>query len=159
MIVKPKIYIETSVISYLAACPSRDLVIAAHQQITHDWWRKHRGDFDLYVSEIVEQEARGGDQDAAKRRLEILEGIPSLNLTEEVYSLARPLTENVPLPETATVDAFHIAVAAVNGSDYLLTWNCRHIANATLRGRIEDVCRKAGFEPPIICTPDEFMEE
>lgn len=156
---KPKIYLETTIASYLTAWPSRDLLIAAHQQITREWWETRRAEFDLYVSQIVIQESGAGDKNAAEQRLEILEGFPLLDVTEKVTALATDLIERIPLPERAEVDALHIAVAVINGMDYLMTWNCTHIANAVLRNQIENVCRSCGYEPPVICTPEELMEE
>ena len=156
---KPKIYLETTISSYLSAWPSRDLVTAAHQQITREWWQARHEEFDLFISQIVIQEAHGGDPDAAARRLEILKDLPLLEQTEEATALAQELVEQVPLPQKAAVDALHIALAVVHGMDYLLTWNCTHIANATLRSKIEAVCRSKGYEPPVICTPEELSEE
>ena len=154
---KPRVYLETTIPSYLAAWPSRDLVRAAHQQITREWWGQRRGLFDLYISQLVLGECQGGDPTAALDRLKIIEGLPLLEQTMEATQLAQSLLEEVPLPERATVDAMHIAVAAVHGIDFLLTWNCTHIANAALRDRIELVCRTNGFEPPTICTPEELF--
>ncbi len=125
---KLKVYIETSVISYLTARPSRDLVTAAHQQLTIDWWEDRSTDFDLYISQLVVREASAGDEDAAKRRLNVVEQIPLLELNEEVLTLAHSLVEDGPLPQKASEDALHIAVATVHGMDFLLTWNCKHIA-------------------------------
>jgi predicted nucleic acid-binding protein len=156
---KPKLYLETTIASYLSALPSRDLVTAARQQVTREWWEARRKEFELYVSQIVVEEATAGNTEAAQRRLELLEDVPVLDVTEPVYALAENLVKQVPLPENAGVDALHIAVAVVNGVDYLLTWNCKHIANAVLRSRIEAVCRANGYEPPTICTPEEFLEE
>ena len=155
---KSKVYLETSIISYLTSRPSRDLIIAAHQQITHDWWENHRHNFDLYVSQLVIEEAEAGDEVAAQRRLRALRGIPLLSLTEESVHLAEKLVRDGPIPPKAAVDAFHIAVATFHGMDYLLTWNFKHIANAVMRSGIEQVCRAAGYEPPIICTPQELLE-
>ena len=155
---KPKIYLETTILFYLTAWPSRDLVTAAHQQITQEWWDTCRMDFDIYVSQIVIQESSAGDENAVERRMEVLKDIPLLEITGKVAKLATDLIERVPLPERAEVDALHIAVAVANGMDYLLTWNCTHIANAVLRNRIESVCRSCGYEPPVICTPEELME-
>ena len=155
---KPKVYVETTVVSYLTGSPSRDLVVAAHQQITTEWW-KSRKRFDLYVSQIVIQEAGGGDQEAAASRLKILEGINILELTPEARDLARKLLTQGPIPQKAAVDALHIATAVANGMDFLVTWNCTHIANAAMRIMIEAVCRSLGYEPPVICTPEELMEE
>ena len=156
---KLKVYIETSVISYLTARPSRDLVTAAHQQLTSDWWEYRRADFDFYVSQLVVREASAGDEDAAKRRLDVIEQIPLLELNEEALTLARSLVEDGPLPAKASEDALHIAVATVHGIDFLLTWNCKHIANAEMRNLIIEVCRSHGYEPPITCTPEELLGE
>ena len=156
---KPKIYVETSVISYLTARPSRDLIIAANQQITQEWWRVRRVEFDLYVSQLVIQEASSGDPTAAQERLQVLDETPLLELVEEVVTIAEKLIQEGALPPNAVEDALHIAVAALHGMDYLLTWNFKHLANATMRYRIEQVCRQMGYEPPIICTPQELLEE
>ena len=156
--VKYKVYVETTVVSYLTGLPTRDLVLTAHQQLTVEWWQ-HRHHFDLFVSEAVLQEAAGGDPSAAARRMAALQGISVLELTAPVAGLARALVAGHAVPATAAVDAVHIAVAAVNGMDFLLTWNCTHIANAATRGMIERVCRAAGLVPPVICTPEELMEE
>ena len=156
---KPKIYIETSVVSYLTARPSRDLIVAANQQITQDWWQVRRSEFDLYVSQMVVQEAGAGDPTAAEQRLQVLDETPLLELTEEAITFAEKLVQDGALPQNAVEDALHIAVAALNGMDYLLTWNFKHLANATMRYRIEQVCRQMGYEPPIICTPQELLEE
>ncbi len=155
---KPKVYIETSIVSYLAARTSRDLVVAANQEVTQEWWEARSAGFELVISEFVFREAAAGDAGAAARRVGIIGSIPELTVTDQVGELARLLIENVPLPPKAQVDAFHIAVAAVHGVDYLLTWNCTHIHNAVFRPRIESLCRSKGFEPPVICTPQELME-
>jgi predicted nucleic acid-binding protein len=155
---KPTVYVETTIPSYLAAWPSRDLVRAAHQQITHEWWAR-RQEFDLYSSRLVVQECQAGDTQAAAERLAVLVGIPLLEQNVEVGELAAALVMGVPLPQKAAADALHIAAAAVHGMQYLLTWNCTHIANVALRPRIEAVCRAAGFEPPLICTPEELSAE
>jgi hypothetical protein len=156
---KPSVYLETTIVSYLTAWPSRDLVIAASQQTTRQWWSDRKDDFEVYVSQTVVEEASGGDPEAAQRRLEVLKGIPHLATTAEVSLLAKAILQDVPLPSRAHTDALHIALAAVHGMNYLVTWNCAHIANATLRLRIEAVCRAAGYEPPIICTPQELLED
>jgi hypothetical protein len=153
---KTRVYIETSVISYLNARPSRDLVVAAHQQISHEWWST-RHEWELSISALVISEARAGDADAARRRLELLHGLPTLRLTDDALELAQRLLAGAALPEMAKEDALHIAVAAVHGTDYLLTWNCKHIANASKRPLIESICETAGYRPPIICTPEELL--
>ena len=154
---KAKVYIETSIPSYLTARPSNDIRAMANQNATLEWWEDYRKNFDLFISEFVIAEASLGHPEAAKRRLEALAGLPELSVPENVVRLASALITEGPLPEKAEIDAFHIAVAAVNGMEYLLTWNCTHIANAALRPKIEAICRTHGFEPPIICTPQELM--
>jgi hypothetical protein len=155
---KPSLYIETTIIGYLTSRVSNLLVAAANQQITRDWWDDHRGDFEVFISRFVVDECAAGDREGAAERLERIKGIPLLNVTDEVVRLADILLVGVPLPRKAQVDAYHVAVATVNGVQYLLTWNCKHIANASLRPRIERVCREFGYEPPCICTPQEIME-
>ena len=152
---KPRVYIETTVPSYLTARPSRDLIRAAHQQITREWWAG-RDVFDVFSSRLVVRECQAGDPQAADDRLAAMAGIPLLDETSDAERLAAMLMRGVPLPERAKADAYHIATAAVHGLDYLITWNCTHIANPALRPRIESVCRAAGFEPPLICTPNQF---
>lgn len=154
---KPRVSIEATIPSYLTAWPSRDLIRVAHQQVTREWW-EGRAEFELFVSQIVVRECQAGDAAAAAQRLEAIRDIPLLGLTDPVSDLAPALLRGVPLPEKAAAGAAHVAVAAVHGMDYLLTWNCTHIANAILRDRIESVCRGLGFEPPLICTPLELLK-
>jgi hypothetical protein len=152
-----KVYVETSIVSYLTARPSKDLIIAAHQQLTREWWDKRRAAFDLYASQIVIQESSGGETVMSQKRLEALDGIPLLGINQEAVALARAFVEKGPIPEKARIDALHIALATTHGMDYLLTWNCKHIANAEMRTGVAKVCREAGFEPPVICTPEELL--
>ncbi|NLE60278.1 MAG: type II toxin-antitoxin system VapC family toxin [Planctomycetes bacterium] len=151
------VYIETTIISYLKAWPSRDLVRAAEQQITREWWDEQRPKFDLYTAQLVLIEAGAGDAEAAAERLAVLRELPLLDTTERAIQVADMLLASAALPERADRDALHVGVAADNGMDFLLTWNCRHLANAMLRDRIEEVCEEAGLRPPKICTPDELM--
>ena len=155
---KPTAYIETSVVSYLTARPSRDVVIAAYQEITRAWWRDAPDRFDLVASALVVAEARAGDPDAARIRLEALEAVALLDATPNAENLANALVDLSAVPGRAADDAAHIAIAVTNGVDFLVTWNFRHIANAAMRAGIEQVCRQAGYEPPVICTPNELME-
>jgi len=155
---KPKAYVETTVVSYLTAWPSRDIVVAGQQQITRDWWRNAANRFELVASELVINEASAGDPDAARARLAALESVTLLDAADEAIKLAERLIESGAIPEKKAEDAVHIAIAVSNGVEFLVTWNCRHIANATMRTQIERVCRSAGYEPAIICTPDELME-
>ena len=112
----------------------------------------------MFVSRTVLAEAAGGDTEAARRRLAALERITVLAATDEAAELAAQFIRAHAMPEKAAVDALHVAIAVVNGMDYVLTWNCTHIANAAIRDKIERTCREAGYEPPIICTPEELME-
>ena len=155
---KPKLYIETSIPSYLTARPSNDIRAMANQNSTIEWWENRRSDFDIFISEFVLAESAQGHPEASARRIEAISGILELEVTEKAKMLAKALIEEGPLPEKSEIDAYHIAVATVNGMDYLLTWNCTHIANAMMRPKVEAVCRFHGFEPPIICTPQELME-
>lgn len=156
---KPTVYLESSVISYLTARLSRDLIVAAHQQITQEWWVERRAEYMVYVSQVVLKEASGGDAEASLQRLEVLQKLPTIDVTDDMSLLALALIEQVPLPAKAGIDALHMAVAAISGINYLLTWNCKHIANAALRPQIEEVCRACGCIAPIMCTPEELMGE
>ena len=151
------VYLETSIVSYLAARRSRDLVTAARQQVTREWWARRRTAFVVYVSEAVIAEARVGDPAAAARRTEILADLPLLDITPEATRLARTLADALQLPRRAAADAVHIATAAFHSLDFLLTRNSTHIANAELRPSVERACRDSGYAPPILCTPDELM--
>jgi predicted nucleic acid-binding protein len=155
---KPKVYIETTIVSYLTARPSRDLVVAGHQQITHDWWQTSRHSFAVVSSQLVVREASAGDPEAAQERLATIASLTLLEISEEAVALAQHILQAEAIPVGFPEDALHIAVAVVNGIDYLLTWNYRHLANAGLRSRIEAACRDFGYEPVIICTPEELME-
>jgi predicted nucleic acid-binding protein len=155
---KSRVYLETTIPSYLTARPSRDIVRAAEQEVTRTWWNT-RNAFELYVSELVIDEVAAGDPHAAAQRLEALAGVQLLEMTREAEGLGVQLVRQAALPQRAAIDALHIALAAVHGMNYLLTWNCKHIANATMRSKIEEVCRATGFESPIICTPMELLEE
>ena len=154
-----RVYIETSVVSYLAARPSRNILAAAWQQVTQEWWDKHRARFELFASELVLAEAGQGDSEAAQRRKERLQAIPHLEVTEEVVALARKLVSEGAMPKEAVNDAMHVALAAVHGVDYLLTWNCRHLDNAEKKPLVRSVCAVAGYRCPEICTPQELMGE
>jgi predicted nucleic acid-binding protein len=156
---KPAVYLETSVIGYATSRQSRDLVVAGHQQVTREWFALRAERYELFVSQLVATEAAGGDDEAARERSSFLREIPRLGIKDEAGDLAILLVESGAVPRRAAEDAIHIAVAAVHGVDYLLTWNCKHIAIATMRQAIEGVCRDAGYEPPVICTPEELMND
>lgn len=155
--VKPSIYVETSIVSYLTSRPSRDLVAAARQQLTHSWWDDHRPRFALWISELVLEEARLGDPGAAARRIEVLDELPILSATFKAERLAHRVLAGSGLPAKAAADAAHIAIATVHRVDYLLTWNCTHIANPFIQRAARRICADAGYEAPTICTPEEFI--
>lgn len=156
---KSTVYIETTIPSYLTAWRSPELVMAANQEATRKWWDESRAKFDLFVPELGVGEMSVGYPDAVKRRLAAVENVPELALTNEAEQLAAKLLEGAALPQKAKADALHIAIATVHGMDYLLTWNCTHIANAIMRPKIKSICRSAEYEPPIICTPPELVEQ
>ncbi|MFA6172497.1 MAG: type II toxin-antitoxin system VapC family toxin [Kiritimatiellales bacterium] len=153
---KKSVYIETSVISYLTARVSRDLVSAARQQLTQEWWDSFRHNFDLFVSRLVLKEISSGDTLAAARRLDAVKGMTVLEVHETAFVLADELMKQGALPEKAREDALHIAVSAVCGIDFLVTWNCRHIDNAVMKPVIRTVCSDLGYSCPEICTPEEL---
>ena len=132
--------------------------MAGYQQVTRDWWRGARNRFDLVASELVVLEAGAGDVEAASARLAVLEEVRLLEATAEAATLTARLVELGAVPQKAAEDAAHIAIAVTNGADYLVTWNFRHIANAVRRTGIERACRQAGYEPVVICTPNELTE-
>lgn len=154
----PSAYIETSVISYLTGRQSRDAIAAAHQQLTRDWWDRRRARFEIYVSELVVQEASRGDAVAARARLEAIAGYPVLRVNADAQRLADGILTRAVLPSKAAADALHIALAAVTGMNFLVTWNCTHIANGFVLQKVNALCRDAGYEPPVVCTPQELME-
>jgi len=153
----PSVYLETTIASYLAASPSRDLVMAAHQQITHDWWRTARDRFDLYVSEAVLSEIRRGDADAAARRLELTADLPVLAFSEDVEWLIRAYDRRLGLVGSASADLPHFAYAVSYNMDYLVTWNCAHIANGQVIRRLLAVNGEIDRPTPVIVTPEELL--
>jgi hypothetical protein len=155
---KRKVYIETSVISYLTARPSKTILGAAHQQITLAWWET-RSQYDLVISESVLRECGAGDPDAAKKRLTVLNDVPLILITEQALDIANSLVAKGIIPAKAAEDALHIAIATVNGVDYLLTWNCRHIANPEIQRGIAAHLEDIGLSLPFICTPEELLGE
>lgn len=150
-------YLDSNVISYLTARPSRDIVSLAHQEVTREWWDRQRHAFDLHVSELVVFEIRRGDPAAAEARLDLVRDLPVLRITPDARVLADRIFRATTLPEKAASDALHVALAAVNGMDFLLTWNCTHIANGVVLKVVNAVCRDHGYEPPIVCTPEELI--
>ena len=154
----PRIYIETTVIGYLTSRLRDDVTVAGHQNTTRQWWETAADRFELVASQLVVQECSAGDKQATKERLDALAEITLLPTTGEAEQLADALIAGHAVPESHPEDALHIALAAAHGVEYLVTWNCRHIANAAVRLTIERVCRDAGYQPPVICTPEELLE-
>lgn len=154
---KLKVYLETTIPSLLTAWPNRDVIIAGQQQATRAWWDERRELYELFVSVIVMKEAQRGDPTAVADRLRALEYCQILPFPTEAEGLTRALMASGLIPANAEADAAHIATAAVHGMDFLLTWNCRHIANAAIVEKLRDVCEGEGFPAPVICTPHELM--
>ena len=155
---KRSVYLETTIIGYMAMRDSRDLRVAANQLSTREWWDVHRPNFDLFVSQFVIDECCHGDPKAAEERKFYLENITVLDANSEVEKLAEVISDVLQIPAKARIDAFHIAMASVHGIQFLLTWNCKHIANPEHRPKIERACRDLGIEPPLICTPFDLLE-
>jgi predicted nucleic acid-binding protein len=155
---KPTVYVETTVIGYLTSWPQQDAIVAGHQETTKEWWRTASRRFELLASQLVAQECAAGDAQAAQDRMRVVAKLTLLPTTPEAEQLAEALIAGHAVPETEPEDALHIALAAVHEIQYLVTWNCTHIANATARSAIERICRDAGYVPPVICTPEELLE-
>lgn len=153
---KPSVYIETTVISYLTARPTRDVVAAARQKITQEWWKGRRSSFQLVTSRLAELETSRGDPTAARQRLAVVRQLPFLEVDERIDKLALQLIGPGAIPAKATEDAVHLATCAVHTIPYLLTWNFRHLANVTIRLKLDYICAVAGYRLPQICTPEEL---
>lgn len=154
---KPKIYIETSVISYLTSRTSRDLVTAARQQLTTEWWESKKSQYNLFVSQPVLSEASDGDELAAKKRIAVLKKLPLLEVTDESIEFAKFLVNETPFPENAAIDALHISIACDHQMDFILTWNFKHIANASIRSKLEVLANSKKLKLPVISTPEELL--
>lgn len=153
------VYLETTFISYLVARRSRDLIVAGHQQSTEEWWTNRRAAFECYVSQVVIDEVSAGDPTEVQKRLAVVELLPALDVTVDAEALTQAIMAEGVLPPHAFPDAAHVAVAAVHAVDYLLTWNCKHLANAQIARKIALVRQKLGWRMPTICTPEELMGE
>lgn len=151
------VYVETSILGYLTARSTKNLILAANMEVTKDWWKLRRNSFTLYTSEAVLDEAKRGDPEIAAQRLRMLRNFPFLALDQDVQGLAAQFLARSNLPPKAEVDAIHIAAATVHGMDYLLTWNCRHIANAQIQGKLAEISLDCGYVLPVLCTPNELM--
>jgi len=156
---KSRLYIESSVISYYASRPSRDLIVAGHQQITQQWWDQQLSGYDPYISEVVREEISRGDATAVALRLQAVKGFALLVVTPEVTRLARKYYAALDLPDKARLDALHLALAVQHGMDYLVSWNFAHIVGARPRGIIQRINYRMQMETPILCTPEELIDE
>jgi hypothetical protein len=154
----PTAYIETTVIGHLVGRIVADPIVAGRQAVTRQWWPFAVKKYRLIVSRLVADECSMGDPQAAKERLDVLDSLEFVATSALVDDLARQLMLYHAVPKTEPRDAVHISLAAVNGIEYLVSWNFTHIVNPTTRTAIERVCRDAGYVPPLICTPDELME-
>lgn len=153
----PRVYVETTVLSYLVALPSRGVAVNAHQVAARLWWDSAREHFELVVSAVTLEEVSAGDPDMARARTQLVASLSAVPVTTEARELARSLIDEGPIPAKALADALHLAVAAVNRVEYLVTWNLRHLAGAVIRRSLENALRRRGYEPPTICTPEELL--
>ncbi len=156
---RPTLYFETSVVGYRTSHPSRDIIVLAHQEITRRWWDECLSDFEPFILEIVLEEVKAGDPGAAQERLSVLGVIPELAITQQVEALAAIYIIQIPLPPGSFRDALHIALASYWGVDYLVTWNCKHIASGRVRRRLQEINTLQGLITPIICTPEELFND
>jgi len=155
---KPTIYIESSVISYLTARLSNNLIIAAHQQMTQEWWENSLQYFDAYISPVVVDEISRGDEEAAKLRLDRIKNFPVLKITPDIEKLAENYFSSLQIPEKAKADTYHLAISCLYEMDFLVTWNCSHLANGFIIKQLEKINSNLGVKNPLICTPEELME-
>ncbi len=153
------VYIETSIFSYLLARQSRNLIAAARQQLTIEWWECHRHRYQHFISNVVIAEASQGDEIRSQERLDLLKDIQRLEITDDCKNLTEKIIYDVPMPEKAIDDAMHAAISSYYSLDFLLTWNCRHLANAHIIPKLRSVVESEGFQFPQICTPEELMGE
>ena len=151
------VYIETSVVSHATAWPSSIPAVAALQEQARRWLNEQRPLYEVVTSQLVIDEAGMGDPDAASRRLEVLRGIPVLPVNPDAETVADEIVRRSMMPTTARIDALHLATAALAGVQYLLTLNCKHIANARELPRIYRLLDELGLSGMVICTPIEFL--
>ena len=156
---KKKVYVETTVISDATALPTNDLALMGRQITTRKWWNEAIGQFELYCSDVVKREASRGDQEAARRRLEALEGMPELSASPQALALAERLILDKAVPREFPDDALHIAIATVYKMDFLVSWNFKHITNAQTIPLIKRICAGNGYVCPEICTPYQLQQD
>jgi hypothetical protein len=152
-----RVYIESTIPSYLVARPASDAIQRGYQQVTQDWWELKREAHELFTSQVVLDEIALGDPASARLRLDAMASIDELRVTDEALALTVRILSSGLLPASADRDASHIAISSVYEMDVLLTWNCRHIANASIQGRLRQLVQAAGYTLPQLCTPVEMM--
>jgi hypothetical protein len=152
------VYIESSIISYYTARPSRDLIVAAHQQITAEWWEIVRPNVECFISPFVIQEISCGDKEAAQKRLDAISDFPILKLNFDIQKLALKYFSALKIPDKAKLDASHLAVAVWHEMDYILSWNCKHIVSGRIKKVVEEINKNLNIKTPVFCTPEELME-
>lgn len=155
---KATVYIESTIVSYLVAKPSRDLIVAAHQQLTTEWWDLIRLQVDCFVSPFVIQEISAGDKEAANKRIRLIKNIPVLELNQEIQKLAQTYFDSLDIPGKARLDASHLATAVWHEIDYMLSWNCKHIVSGRVKMILEKINSELNIKTPVLCTPEELME-
>ena len=158
MTLKKRIYLETTVVSYLAAKPSRDIIVAGHQDATRELWPELSAKYETYISALVFEEAKKGDPDQAQIRLAAIRPFPMLDIDDEARLLAEKIVGRRAVPAEYPEDALHIAVAAVNGIEVIITWNFAHLNNPFTRKKVRQIVEGEGFECPEICSPEELLE-
>jgi len=156
---KKKIYLESSVVSYYANRRSHNLIVAAYQEITQDWWENELPKHDAFISQFVIEEIEKGDAAQAAKRLNAVANLPLLELPDQVLELAERYLSELNIPRKSRIDAFHIAAAVVNGMDFIVSWNFHHIANVFVKEKIRRINDGIGVVTPEICTPEELVEE
>ena len=155
---KPSLYVETTIPSYLVGDISPIIATAAHQMATRHWWENRRDAYRLFVSPVVDGEISRGKESLSRQRQELLVGLPRLPVMEEVTQLAEEIFAHLKLPDSVRLDAFHLATSSYYRLDYLLTWNLKHIAGGRVRLALADLQETTGIHIPVICTPEELLE-
>jgi predicted nucleic acid-binding protein len=156
-IVRPSVYIDTSIPSYLTSRPSREWPLKRYQWVTCLFWNAHGARFEMHVSRFVVDEVKAGDPDAAQKRVEAISSLPRLEIPDDVDRLTALILKKTGLPNSAKADAEHVAIAATHKIEFLATWNCKHLANPAITPKVARACERAGFRSPAICTPEVIL--
>jgi hypothetical protein len=156
---KPRVYVETSVISYLTARPSSNILLLARQQFTREFWDLRGLKFEALFSDLVLDEASAGDAVAAAARLAACEGLVALVINPGAQAFAQELIRTGAVPATEPEDALHIALATIHQMDYIASWNFAHLVGPAAKFKLQSKISALGHVPPIIATPEEIFEE